>query len=114
MYVPYGVSGKKWVLVGCGVIQGLLSVGLGVYVDGHANPSCKFDVRMSLDLGLFFSWLIDRYCIVAVVIVLFVLIAIVNEIANGVNFSLVPHCNPSSNGFMVRLSCGLFLTLMAH
>lgn len=31
---------------------------------------------------------------VAEVIVLLVVLAIANEATNGVNFSLVPHCNP--------------------
>jgi NNP family nitrate/nitrite transporter-like MFS transporter len=40
---------------------------------------------------------------VAVVIVLIVILATFDEIANGANFSLVPHCNPGSNGFMTGI-----------
>jgi MFS transporter, NNP family, nitrate/nitrite transporter len=62
-----------------GVAQGLLSVGMGLYIDSNPTPS----------LG--------------VVVILIVLLALVNEIANGANFSLVPHCNPGSNGFMTGI-----------
>jgi MFS transporter, NNP family, nitrate/nitrite transporter len=32
-----------------------------------------------------------------------VITAMVDEMANGANFSLVPHCNPSSNGIMTGM-----------
>lgn len=32
--------------------------------------------------------------IVTVIIILIIILAMANEAANGVNFSLVPHCNP--------------------
>ncbi|TCD62455.1 hypothetical protein EIP91_006882 [Steccherinum ochraceum] len=76
IYKKYGIFGKKYLMLVCGVMQGIFSIGLGVYIDHHDKP------------------------MLSVVIVLFILTAVVNEIANGVNFSLVPHCNPSSNGFM--------------
>lgn len=41
--------------------------------------------------------------IVSIVIVLMVILACFDEIANGANFSLVPHCNPGSNGFMTGI-----------
>ncbi|KAH8091841.1 nitrate transporter [Cristinia sonorae] len=75
IYRRFGISGKKYLMLVCGVMQGLLSIGLGIYADSAESS-------------------------LAVVIVLFVLVAVVNEVANGINFSLVPHCNPSSNGFM--------------
>lgn len=40
-----------------------------------------------------------------------VILATIDEIGNGANFSLVPHCNPKSNGFMVRSLCFLFVSL---
>ncbi|KAG2156770.1 nitrate transporter [Suillus bovinus] len=76
IYVKFGVPGKKYLTIACGVAQGLLSLGLGLYIDNHSHPS------------------------LTVIIAIFVILAIFNEVANGVNFSLVPHCNPNSNGFM--------------
>ncbi|KAH7912719.1 major facilitator superfamily domain-containing protein [Hygrophoropsis aurantiaca] len=76
IYFKFGVPGKKFLMVGFGVIQGLLSLGLGLYL---SNPQ-------------------DRS--LSVIITLFVILALFNQAANGVNFSLVPHCNPNSNGFM--------------
>ncbi|KAG0698595.1 major facilitator superfamily domain-containing protein [Suillus ampliporus] len=76
IYIQFGVPGKKYLTIACGVAQGLLSLGLGLYIDNHSDPS------------------------LTVIIVIFVILAIFNEVANGVNFSLVPHCNPNSNGFM--------------
>ncbi|KAG1876288.1 nitrate transporter [Suillus subluteus] len=79
IYVKFGVPGKKYLTIACGVAQGFLSFGLGLYIDNHSHPS------------------------LAVIIVIFVILAIFNEVANGVNFSLVPHCNPNSNGFMTGI-----------
>lgn len=41
--------------------------------------------------------------LVSVVILLMVIVATVDEMANGANFSLVPHCNPDSNGMMTGI-----------
>ncbi|EIN13059.1 nitrate transporter [Punctularia strigosozonata HHB-11173 SS5] len=71
-----GVPGKKHATLACGALQGALSLALGLYIDSRSNPS------------------------LAVVVVLFVLMAFFNEAANGANFSLVPHCNPNNNGVM--------------
>ncbi|OCH89835.1 nitrate transporter [Obba rivulosa] len=79
IYKSFGVPGKKYLTLTCGAIQGVISIGLGVYIDRHDNPK------------------------LAVVVVLFIIVAIFNEIANGANFSLVPHCNPNSNGFMTGI-----------
>lgn len=76
VYRRWGVPGKKYLLIFLGIAQGLLSLGIGVYIDSH-HPSS-----------------------LTVVIVLIIILAMANEAANGVNFSLVPHCNPCSNGFM--------------
>ncbi|KAH0839337.1 major facilitator superfamily domain-containing protein [Lanmaoa asiatica] len=70
IYKKLGVPGKKYFMVALGLVQGLFSIGLGVYIDNHPEPS------------------------LTVIITLFVVLAIINEAANGVNFSLVPHCNP--------------------
>ncbi|KAI5995345.1 major facilitator superfamily domain-containing protein [Pisolithus orientalis] len=76
IYQKFGVPGKKYLLIFLGAAQGLLSIGLGLYIDNNQHPS------------------------LTILIVLLVLISIACEAANGVNFSLVPHCNPCSNGFM--------------
>ena len=41
VYRRWGVPGKKYLMVSLGVTQGLLSLGLGMYIDGHPHPSCK-------------------------------------------------------------------------
>ncbi|KAG1716820.1 hypothetical protein ID866_342 [Astraeus odoratus] len=70
VYKKFGVPGKKYLMIFFGIAQGLLSLGLGFYIDSYQRPP------------------------LAVVIVLIILFATMNEAANGVNFSLVPHCNP--------------------
>jgi len=75
IYRRFGVSGKKYAMVSCGALQGLFAIGLGIYID-RGNPS------------------------LSVLIALLVLLALFLEAGNGVNFSLVPHCNPNHNGFM--------------
>ncbi|KAI0695731.1 major facilitator superfamily domain-containing protein [Cytidiella melzeri] len=82
VYRKYGVSGKKYLVLLAGVIQGLLSVGFGLYTDHHHSLSPSTTPSLT------------------VIIVLMILLGLVNEMANGANFSLVPHCNPSSNGLM--------------
>ncbi|THU96332.1 nitrate transporter [Dendrothele bispora CBS 962.96] len=79
VYDQYGVSGKKYLMIACGFLQGAMSLAWGLYIDSTPNPS----------LGIF--------------ILLMVLCAIFCEAGNGANFALVPHCNPNSNGSM----CGL-------
>ncbi|KAI6106918.1 major facilitator superfamily domain-containing protein, partial [Pisolithus croceorrhizus] len=76
LYKKFGVPGKKYLLIILGITQGLLSIGLGLYIDSNQHPS------------------------LIIIIVLLILAAFACEAANGVNFSLVPHCNPCSNGLM--------------
>ncbi|EKM57612.1 uncharacterized protein PHACADRAFT_206503 [Phanerochaete carnosa HHB-10118-sp] len=78
VYRYYGVPGKKYLVLALGVLQGAMSLAWGLYIDRH-------------DASL------------AVVIVLMVITAIVDQMGNGANFSLVPHCNPSSNGLMTGI-----------
>jgi NNP family nitrate/nitrite transporter-like MFS transporter len=82
------VPGKKYLTIACGVVQGLFSVGLGLYIDSHPHPSREFGPQFITDS-------LTATILVAVIIVIFVILALFNEVANGVNFSLVPHCNPS-------------------
>ncbi|KAK7449734.1 hypothetical protein VKT23_013209 [Stygiomarasmius scandens] len=79
MYTWYGVSGKKYLTLLCGILQGAMSLAWGLYIDSTLDPS----------LGVF--------------ILLMVLCAIFCEAGNGANFALVPHCNPNSNGSMSGL-----------
>ncbi|CAL1702989.1 unnamed protein product [Somion occarium] len=79
VFRKYRVVGKKYWMLACGMMQGVFSVALGVYIDQKANPSLP------------------------AVVVLFTLTAVVNGAANGANFALVPHCNPEINGFMSGL-----------
>jgi NNP family nitrate/nitrite transporter-like MFS transporter len=90
-YRRFGVPGKKWLTVAFGIIQGVLSIGLGVYIDSLSHPTSKF-VRLSSLSSTLMGW-----CLVGAVIGLYVIIAIFNEAANGSNFALVPHCNPSTS-----------------
>ncbi|GBE78767.1 Nitrate transporter [Sparassis crispa] len=76
IYRRFGVPGKKYLMLVLGILQGFMSIALGLYIDSRERPS------------------------LAVVIVVFTILAIVNEAGNGANFSLVPHCNPNSNGMM--------------
>ena len=41
MYRRWGVPGKKHLMISLGIIQGLLSLVLGVYIDSHEHPSRK-------------------------------------------------------------------------
>ncbi|KAF8552378.1 nitrate transporter [Imleria badia] len=75
-YRRWGVPGKKYLMISLGIAQGLLAIGLGMYIDNHQDPS------------------------LAVVIVMIAIVATTGEASKGVDFSLVPHCNPCSNGFM--------------
>lgn len=69
MYRRWGVPGKKYLMLACGVMQGALSIGLGFYIDSTGKPD------------------------LATVTALVCLVALFNEMANGANFSLVPHIN---------------------
>lgn len=104
VYKRWGVPGKKYLMIFCGIAQGLLSLGLGVYIDSHSHPSCKHTCFRVLFQTLTRS-------IVAVIIVLIVILAMANEAANGVNFSLVPHCNPCKSKSLIKTNIP-FTTLL--
>jgi nitrate/nitrite transporter NarK len=38
LYRRFGVPGKKFLMAFCGIAQGLLSIGLGVYIDSMKHP----------------------------------------------------------------------------
>jgi MFS transporter, NNP family, nitrate/nitrite transporter len=81
VYKWYGVRAKKHLTIACGILTGFMSIALGLYIDHHNNPSPSL----------------------AVLIVVMIILAIFDEIGNGANFSLVPHCNPGSNGLMTGI-----------
>ena len=78
VYRYYGVPGKKYLVLGLGLLQGAMSLAWGLYIDRHHSS-------------------------LAVVIVLMIITGAIDEMGNGANFSLVPHCNPSSNGLMTGI-----------
>jgi len=80
IYKRYGVPGKKYWMLFLGIAAGLISIGMGVYIDQDRDPGQKPSL--------------------AVLLVLIVFLAIFTEQGCGANFSLVPHCNPYSNGAM--------------
>ncbi|GJE85170.1 nitrate transporter [Phanerochaete sordida] len=78
VYRWWGVPGKKYLVLALGLLQGAMSLAWGLYLDRH-------------------------HASLGVVIWLMVLTATVDEIGNGANFALVPHCNPHSNGLMTGI-----------
>jgi len=97
MYTWYGVAGKKYLTLLCGILQGAMSLAWGLYVDSTLDPS-----RTHL-FNVFFQYPDSEISLVGVFILLMILCAIFCEAGNGANFALVPHCNPNSNGSMTGL-----------
>jgi len=92
IYRKYGVPGKKyWMLFNAGA-QGLVSIGLGVYIQANTTAGTVASGASRPELS--------------VIMGLVSLLAIFNEMANGANFALVPHCNPYSNGVVSGLVGG--------
>lgn len=44
------IPGKKYLMIGLGVVQGLLSLGLGFYLDNYHHPPSK---QTQLDVVLY-------------------------------------------------------------
>ena len=65
----WGVPGKKYLMLACGIMQGILCIGLGSFIDSTNKPA------------------------LASVIAFVCLVALFNKMASGANFSLVPHIN---------------------
>lgn len=87
LYKRYGVKGKKYITVVLGFLQGAMSLAFGLY--SHA----KYSQGQRPSVGI--------------TMLLMVLMGIFCEVANGTNFSLVPHCNPFSGGTVTGLTGGL-------
>lgn len=82
IYRRWGIQGKKWWLLSTAFVQGILLIGVGVYIE-KGSPS----------LGG--------------VVAFVVFIAISGFMANGANYALVPHLNPYSNGLMSGIVGGM-------
>ncbi|GAA5857739.1 hypothetical protein JCM1840_000890 [Sporobolomyces johnsonii] len=87
LYPRFGVTGKKYLTITLGFLQGMMALAYGLYVRHHYSIGSKPDLNTQMG-------------IVA-------LMAIFCETANGACFSLVPHCNPFSNGFVTGLVGGI-------
>ena len=69
LYRRFGVPGKKYLTLACGISQGAMGLALGLYIDSRKRP--------------------DLTTVIGVMVIL----ALFNEMGNGANFALVPHCN---------------------
>ncbi|GAA5966679.1 hypothetical protein JCM21900_005651 [Sporobolomyces salmonicolor] len=98
LYPRFGVTGKKYLTITLGFLQGMMAIAYGLYVRHHYSIGSKPDLNTQMGL--------------------IALMAIFCETANGACFSLVPHCNPFSNGFVTGLVGGvgnlggIFIALM--
>lgn len=121
IYKTHGVPGKKWLTLGLSFCMGMVSIGLGRYIENHVQaqfpPSRRS--RVSGCIGCAPSHNANFSFPVAVIMILLTIIAIFCEMANGANFALVPHCNAYSNGVMSGIvggmgNLGLFVYFTAH
>jgi NNP family nitrate/nitrite transporter-like MFS transporter len=76
MYARFGVKSKKYLMLGFGMAQGCFAIGFGQLLKSSKSP----------DLGSMMG--------------LVVMMALACNTVNGINFSLVPHCNSYNNGVM--------------
>ncbi|GAA5967836.1 hypothetical protein JCM11641_005781 [Rhodosporidiobolus odoratus] len=87
LYARYGIGAKKFATVILGFLQGMMALAFGLYSLTKHNAGLKPDLNTQMG-------------IVA-------LMAIFCEVANGTNFSLVPHCAPNNAGTVAGLVGGL-------
>jgi len=80
IYRRWGVPGKKYWMLFLGIAGGVVSLAMGLFIDRELHDGAKPSL--------------------AILMLLIVLLAITTEQGCGANFSLVPHCNPYSNGVM--------------
>ncbi|KAJ9104551.1 hypothetical protein QFC21_002048 [Naganishia friedmannii] len=79
LYRKYGVGIKKYFTLGLGIGQGIFTIGFGMLLKKEVTPS------------------------IGAMMGIIVCLAFCNEMANGANFALVPHCNSFNNGVMSGL-----------
>lgn len=72
LYRRYGVKGKKYITIALGFLQGAMALTFGLYALAKYNEGERPTVGVTMALV--------------------VLMGIFCEVANGTNFSLVPHC----------------------
>lgn len=82
LYRRFGVRAKKWLLLSCAVLQGLMALGLGLLIDYGYHSKGN-------------------------VMGLVVLCALFGFMANGANYALVPHISSRSNGLMSGIVGGI-------
>lgn len=82
-YRRYGIGAKKHLTLAMGFLMGGMSLALGLY------SRAQWDAGQRPELGVTMG--------------IISLLAIFCEVGNGCCFSLVPHCNPFSNGFSTGL-----------
>lgn len=95
IYRRYGVKGKKYLTIVFGFLQGAMSLAMGL-VRPPVVP--RLPVSHCTDTHPFLQWMRQVYLqravpSLGVQMALVVLMALFCEMANGTNFSLVPHCN---------------------
>ncbi|KDE09326.1 hypothetical protein MVLG_00642 [Microbotryum lychnidis-dioicae p1A1 Lamole] len=81
----WGPQGKKYATLTCGFLQGVVSLAYGLHTLHAFTHGNKKGPSLGFQIGLI------------------VVMAIFNEMANGLNFSLVPHCVPYSNGIITGI-----------
>ncbi|GHJ84651.1 hypothetical protein NliqN6_1053 [Naganishia liquefaciens] len=79
LYRKFGVGIKKYWMLGLGIGQGVLTIGFGMLLKNEVKPSIGAMMGIIVCLAFF------------------------NEMANGANFAIVPHCNSFNNGVMSGL-----------
>ncbi|GAA5897945.1 hypothetical protein JCM8208_003198 [Rhodotorula glutinis] len=98
IYAYYGIKAKKYLTAVLGFLMGAMSLALGLYTKACWDAGDRPDLHVTMGI--------------------ISLLAIFCEVANGTCFSLVPHCNPFSNGFTTGLVGasgnlgGIFFALM--
>ncbi|GAA96346.1 uncharacterized protein L969DRAFT_88790 [Mixia osmundae IAM 14324] len=87
IYRKFGVAGKKYLMLGLGMANGLVFIGLGQYLKHH--PTIARGAHLPTFMGLL------------------LLSAIFDEMGNGAAFALVPHTAVRNNGLQSGLVGGM-------
>ncbi|BGP16635.1 hypothetical protein JCM10213_000449 [Rhodosporidiobolus nylandii] len=78
VYRRWGIQAKKWLTISMGFLQGMFSLGFGIYSLQKYNAGQRPDLNIQMGLVT--------------------LMAVFCEVGNGANFALVPHCGVRSPG----------------
>jgi NNP family nitrate/nitrite transporter-like MFS transporter len=82
IYRRFGVPGKKYLTLFLAGTQGLVSIGIGAYIQNNTDGT--YVAATGAHTG-------NRPQL-PTLMGLVALLAVLNEMANGANFALVPHC----------------------